>query len=212
MIYPDAVVAEIAEKYQLDAGRLAKALELVVFEYDDAGHWYTRHPHWIEAAALAKTCLSKLRALRRDWNYASEGAKQTIAAEFEAYSVDVMLAQIDNLVSIMDTLERYGGRGRGNPGRARKSPGVNLKVLDGCTAILNTFWLAERGRPLGHYVVYRVDQVAKDNRTIAEPRSQGIKFLFDCFKHLDDQITVATCRSSLQKAKAKTSRKKADQK
>jgi hypothetical protein len=112
--YPDSVVAEITSAFDLDSARLAQALGEVVESYDDAGHWQTRYPLWLGAKDKAVSSLTKLRLVRREWARASDGIKQTTAASFDNYSAEVMLAQIDNLISVMLELAETKGRGRGN--------------------------------------------------------------------------------------------------
>jgi hypothetical protein len=195
-------IERIAKDYCLDLERFAQALDDVVASYDDAGHWHARYPLWLGAKEKAIPTLSKLKQIRRTWSRANQGIKQTIAASFENYSAEVMLAQIDNLIAVMQELAETKGRERGNPGTARKSAGVDLRIFVGCVEDLNHFWRKEKGQPLGHEVEYDHYR-ERDGKveTFAIPRSHGIKFLHACLSRLDDHITIESCRTLLRGVK-----------
>lgn len=200
-IFPDKFVEKTARKFGFDKDQLKKVLGDTVFDFDDDGHFFSHLPFGEECRITAVETLKRVRDVRREWAFISDEAKHAIQ-DVESHAE--LMAHLDAVIAILQDASKFNwSRGRGNPGKGRKTADVDLRIFYGAIDRLYHYWKHVKKQPMGHEIEGPYYRKSDGGRPHNRPKSLGIKFALKCLKKLDNRISVESCKTLIMKLKAR---------
>lgn len=200
-------ISATAREFKVDPAVLEEALAAAAYDYAFKSFFSRRRHSWRAARVRFQDTCWLLKKSLASWQKASQQTKDAFASFGFNPNFDQSLAK---MISDLEEILEFSSRHRGNPGKARKTPDIDLDDFFFPVMVLDEFWVEQKGRHLGHGFLAEEEPNGSKKKSASKhgkfvrksaDGDAGLLFAHACLKELNPTITRSITSSIIRKVK-----------